>query len=130
MTGKPREKLHLIHLRCKRCNRYHYDTLNLGMVVVINTLYPNDPLKNREVQHLSQGVQNSNRLIQAPAAFECLRCLNTPYYSEYYTQLVETQNERVNMMETLESDTLSDTVSIPESMPQLENFSVDSSYWE
>ena len=33
-------------------------------------------------------------------------------------------------METLELDTPSDTVSIPESMPQLENFSVDSSYWE
>ena len=34
------------------------------------------------------------------------------------------------MMETLELDTPSDTVSIPESMPPLENFSLDSSYWE
>ena len=100
------------------------------MVVVINTLYLNGPLENRKIQHLSLGVQNSNRLIQAPAAFECLRHLNTPYYSEYYTGLVETQNERVNMMETLELDTLSDTVSIPESMPLLENFSLHSSYWE
>ena len=25
------------------------------MVVVVNTLYPNNPLENREVQHLSQG---------------------------------------------------------------------------
>ena len=130
MTGKPRERLRLIHLRCKHCNCYHYNTHNLGMVVVINTLYLNDPLENREVQHLSLGVQNPNGLIQAPAAFEHLRCLNTPYYSEYYTQLVETQNERVNMMETLELDTLSDTISIPESMPPLENFSLDSSYWE
>ena len=85
MTGKPREKLHLIHLRCKHCNHYHYITLNLGTVVVINTLYPNDPLEDREVQHLSQGEQNPDGLIQAPAAFEHLRHLNTPCYSEYYT---------------------------------------------
>ena len=56
--------------------------------------------------------------------------LNTPYYSEYYMCLVETQNERVNMMETLELDTSTDTVSIPESMPPLESFSQDSSSWE
>ena len=99
-------------------------------MVVINTVYPSDPLENREVQHLSLGVGNPNRLIQAPAAFECLRHLNTPCYSEYYTQLVETQNERVNMMETLELDTPSDTVSIPENMPSLEDFSLDSSSWE
>ena len=98
------------------------------MVVVINTLYLKDPLKNRDVQHLSQGVQNPNGLIQAPATCEHLRHLNTPYYSEYYTRLVETQNERVNIMETLELDTPSDTVSIPESMPPLENLSLDSSY--
>ena len=44
--------------------------------------------------------------------------------------LVETQNERVNMMETLELDMPTDTVSIPESMPPLESFLLDSSYWE
>ena len=75
-------------------------------------------------------MQNPNGPIHAPTAFECLRHLNTPYYSEYYTHPVETQNERVNMMETLELDTPSDTVSIPESTPPLENFSLDSSYWE
>ena len=87
MTGKPREKLHLIHLRCSHCNCFHYNTRNLGTVVVVNTLYPNDPLENRVIQHLSQGVQ---------------RHLNTSYYSEYYICLAETPNERVNMMETLE----------------------------
>ena len=115
MTSKPREKLHLIHLRCSRCNHFHYNTHNLGTVVVVNTLYPNDPLENRVIQHLSQGVR---------------RCLNTSYYSEYYTCLAETQNERVNMMETLELDMPTDTVSIPESMPALESFSLDSSSWE
>ena len=67
------------------------------MVVVVNTFYPNDPLENRVIQHLSQAVQ---------------RHLNTSYYSEYYLHLAETQNERVNVMETLELDTLTDTVSI------------------
>ena len=85
------------------------------MVVVVNTLYPNDPLENRVIQCLSQGVQ---------------RCLNTSYYSEYYMHLAGTQNERVNMMETLELDTPTDTVSIPGSMPPLESFSLDSSSWE
>ena len=34
------------------------------------------------------------------------------------------------MMETLELDTPSDTVSIQESMPPLETLSLDSLYWE
>ena len=78
-------------------------------------MYPNDPLENRVIQHLSKGVQ---------------RCLNTTYYSEYDTHLAGTQNERVNMMETLELDTPTDTVSIPGSMPPLESCSLDSSSWE
>ena len=98
--------------------------------MVISTLYPNDPLENREVQHLSQGARNPNGLIQAPTAFEHLKRLNTPYYSEYYTRLVETQNKRVNMMKTLELDMPSDTVSILENMPPLENLSLDLLNWE
>ena len=78
-------------------------------------MYPNDPLENRVIQHLSQGVR---------------RCLNTSYYSEYYMHLAETQNERVNMIETLELDMPTDTVNIPESMPPLESFSLDSSCWD
>ena len=85
------------------------------MVVVVNTLYPNDPLENRVIQHLSQGVW---------------RHLNTSYYSEYYMHLAGTQNERVNMMETLELDMPTDTVSIPGSMLPLESFSLDSSSWK
>ena len=99
------------------------------MIVVITTLYPNNPLENREVKHLLQGARNPRGLVQAPTAFECLKHLNTPYYSEYYTCLVGTQNERVNMMETLELDTPNDMVSIPESMPSLENLSLDSLNW-
>ena len=60
------------------------------MIVVISTFYPYDPLENREIQHLSKGG----------IAFDHLRWLNTPFYSEYYTHFAEAQNERVNMMET------------------------------
>ena len=51
-----------------------------------------------------------------------------PFYTKYYTHFAETQNERVNMMETL-LDTPSDMVSILESMPPLEDLSIDSLYW-
>ena len=71
--------------------------------------------KIRVIQRLSQGVR---------------RRLNTSYYSEYYMRLAGTQIERVNMMETLELDTPTDTVSIPGSMLPLESFSLDSSSWE
>ena len=90
------------------------------MIIVVNTLYRNDPLENREAQHLSQ----------EGTAFDHLRWLNTPFYSEYYTRFAEAQNGRVNMMETLELDTPSNTVSIPESMPPLEDLSLNSLYWE
>ena len=115
MTSKPIEKFHLIHLRCSRCNRFHNNTRDLDTVIVVNTLYPNNPLKNRVIQHLSQGVW---------------RHLSTLYYSEYYMHLAGTQNERVNIMEALGLDTPTDTVSIPGSMPPLESFSLDSSSWE
>ena len=46
MTSKPRERLHVVHLRCRQCHHYHYNTRNLGMVVVITTPYPNDPLED------------------------------------------------------------------------------------
>ena len=83
-------------------------------------MYPNDPLENREVQHLSpEGM-----------AFDHLRWLNTSFYSEYYTHFAEAQNGRVNMMETLELDMPSDAVSIPESMPPLEDLSLNLLYWE
>ena len=90
------------------------------MIVVMSTVYPNDPLENREVQHLSQGGM----------AFDHLRQLNTPFYSEYYTRFAEAQNERINMMENLELNTPSDTVRLPESMPPLETLSLDSLHWE
>ena len=87
MTGKPRERLHVIHLRCQQCNRYHYNTCNLGMVVIITTLYPNDPLEERVVQRLSIGVRTPFGMRYAPTISERLRLLNTPSYLLYTQQL-------------------------------------------
>ena len=70
MTGKPRERLHIVHLRFQRCNRYHYNTCNLGMVVVITTLYPNDPLEERVVQRLLVGARTPFGLRYAPTISE------------------------------------------------------------
>ena len=85
MTGKPRERLHVVHLRCRRCNRYHYNTRNLGMVVVITTLYPNDPLEEQVMLRLSIGARTPYGLTYAPTVSE--RLLNTPSYSLYTHQL-------------------------------------------
>ena len=87
MTGKPRERLHVVHLRCQRCNRYHYNTHNLGMVVVITTLYQNNPLEEQVVQRLSTGARTPFGLSYAPTISERLRLLNTPSYSLYTQQL-------------------------------------------
>ena len=124
MTDKPRERLHVIHLRCQHCN-HHYNTCNLGMVVTITTLYLNDPLEHRTIQHWSPELRSPLGLTQVPTVFERLRRLNTPRYS-YYTQQLQLLNERENGMETLELDTPSDMVSIPESMPPLEDLSLNS----
>ena len=36
MTGKPREKLHVVYLRCWRCRRHHYNT-HLERLKPVNT---------------------------------------------------------------------------------------------
>ena len=87
MTGKPRERLHVVHLRCRQCNHYHNNTCNLGMVVIITTLYLNDPLEERVIQRLSTGARTPYGLSYAFTVSERLRLLNTPSYSLYIQQL-------------------------------------------
>ena len=93
------------------------------MVVIITTLYPNDPLEERVVQRLSTGAS------YAPTISERLRLLNTLSYSLYIQQLEQSQ-ESENGMETLELDTPSEMVSILGSMPSLEGMSTNSQDWE
>ena len=58
------------------------------MVVIITTLYPNDPLEERVVQRLSTGARTPFGLSYAPTISERLRLLNTPSYL-LYTQQIE-----------------------------------------
>ena len=129
MTGKPRERLYIVHLRCQQCKHCHYNTCNLGTVAIITTLYPNDPLEERVVQRLSIGARTPLGLRYAPTISERLRLLNTPSHS-LYTQQLEQSQESENGMEALELDTPSETVIIPKSMPPLEGMSANSQDWE
>ena len=110
MTGKPREKLHVVNLRCPICNEYHYNTRNR---VIVTTLKPNDPLEDRIVRRLSTvGLPYGYNL--APTFAERLLLLNTSRNSRNNTEQLED-----NGIETLELDTSSETTSIPESLPSL-----------
>ena len=112
MTGKPREKLHVVNLRCPICDRYHYNTQNR---VIVTTLRPNDPLEDRIVRRISTvGLPYGFNL--APTFTERLRLLNTSRYSRNNTEQLED-----NGMETLELYTPSEITGIPESLPSLES---------
>ena len=52
MTGKPHEKLHVVHLR-SWCFRYHYNTCNQGTIVVIHSIYHDDPMQVPHIFHMS-----------------------------------------------------------------------------
>ena len=102
---------------------------NLGMVVIITTLYLNNPFEEQIVQRLSMAARTPYGLSYAPTISEHFRLLNMPSYSLYSQQLEQSQ-ESENGMETLELDTPSDTVSVPESMPPLEGMSANLQDWE
>ena len=77
------------------------------MVVIITTLYLNDPLVERVVQRLSIGARTPFGLRYAPTISEQLRLLNTTNYP-LDTQQLEQSQENENGMETLELDTPSE----------------------
>ena len=81
------------------------------------------------VQRLSVGARTLFGLRYAPTISERLRLLNTPSYSLYTQQLEQSQVSK-NGMEALELDMLSETVSIPESMPPLEGMSANLYDWK
>ena len=88
MTGKPREKFHVIYLRCWQCGCHHYNT----------------------------------RLIR-------FKPVNTPT-SSWYAQPLEYSQASKNGMEALELDTRTETASVPESLPPLEDMSADLQVWQ
>ena len=54
MTGKPREKLYVVHLRCWRCGRYHYNTCTERLRPI------NTPMYLWCVQSLEQSQASEN----------------------------------------------------------------------
>ena len=106
MNGKPCEKLQVVHLRCSRCYRYHYNTRNQGTIVVVHHVYCNDPMQAPRVFQMSNiGGRSPLGFPTTIAEFNSLRRPTNQYYS---------QGAHYNSM----------TTSIPSSMPSLEDISL------
>ena len=54
MTGKPREKLHIVCLRCWQCGHHHYNTCAEGLKPI------NTPMNSWYVQPLEQSQTSEN----------------------------------------------------------------------
>ena len=54
MTGKPRERLYVVHLRCWRCNRYHYNTCTERLRLI------NTPRYSLYTEQLEQSQESEN----------------------------------------------------------------------
>ena len=73
MTGKPHEKLHVVHLRCQWCFTYHYNTHNEGTIVVVHSTY-HDPMGVLCIFHMSDvGWRYSLGLPISTTEFDRLR---------------------------------------------------------
>ena len=115
MTGKPCEKLCVIHLRCQWCFQHHYNTHNQGTIVVTHSTYPDDPM---QVLHLfcisNVGGRYPLGLPTSAIEFDRLRRPTNQYYSQYLG--------RTFMVEGAYHDTMA--THIPSSMPSLEDISM------
>ena len=115
MTGKPCEKLQVVHLRCQWCFRYHYNTHNQGTIVIVHSTYPDDPMQVPCIFHMSNiGGRYPLGLPISTVKFNRLTRPTNQYYSQY---LGRTFTEG-----GIFHDTMAD--SIPSSMPSLEYISL------
>ena len=115
MTGKPHEKLHVIHLWCWWCLQHHYNTCTQGTVVVIHNTYPDDPMKVPYIFHISNmGGRYPLGLPVSTAKFDRLRRPTNQYYSQYLEETFIVEGIFHNTMAT----------HIPSSMPSLEDISM------
>ena len=109
MTRKPCEKLQLVHLRCQWCFRYHYNTCNQGTIVVVHSIYHDDPVQVPPIFRMSNiGGRYPFGLPVSTAEFDRLRRPTNQYYSQYLGGVFH--------------DTMA--ASIPSSMPSLEDISL------
>ena len=115
MTGKPRKKLHVIHLLCQWCFQHHYNTHNQVTIVIPHGTYPNDPLLMLHIFCMSNvGGRYPLRLPTAAIEFNRYRRPTNQYYSQL--------SGRTLMAEGVYHDTMA--VHIPSSMPSLEDISM------
>ena len=115
MTGKPCEKLHVIHLRCWWCLQHHYNTHNQGTVVVVHNTYPDDPMRVPRIFCISNiGGRYPLGLPISAAKFDRLRRPTNQYYSWYIGGTFTVEGVSHDTMAT----------HIPSSMPSLEDMSM------
>ena len=115
MTGKPCEKLHVIHLRCQWCFRHHYNTHNQATIVVLHGTYPDDLLLTPHIFCMSNvGGRYPLSLPTAAIEFNRYRRPTNQYYSQHLGITF--------MAGGIYHDTMADH--IPSSMPSLEDISM------
>ena len=115
MTGKPREKLQVVHSRCQWCFRYHYNTHNQGTILIVHSTWPDDPMQVPCIFHMSNiGGRYPLGLPVSTVEFNRLRRPTNQYYSQYLG--------RTFTVGGIFHDTMA--ASIPSSMPSLEDISL------
>ena len=84
MTGKPHEKLQVIHLRCQWCFRYHFNAHSQRTIVIVHNSYPDDLMQVPCIFHMSNvGDRYSLGLPVSTVEFNRLRRPTNQYYSQY-----------------------------------------------
>ena len=115
MTGKLREKLWVVHLRCQWCFRHHYNTCNQGTIVIVHSTYHDDPMQVPHIFHVSNiGGRYPLGLSVSTVEFNRLRRPTNQYYSQYL--------ERTFTVGGILHDTMAANIS--SSMPSLEDISL------
>ena len=115
MTGKPHQRLQVVHLRYQWCFRNHYNTHNQGTIVIVHSMYPDDPMEVPCIFHISNiGGRYPLGLPVSTVKFNRLSRPTNQYYSQY---LGRTFTARGRLYDTIAANILS-------SMPSLEDISL------
>ena len=84
MTGKPREKYHVVYLRCQRCGRHHFNTHQI-QIIPINV--PPNPWYAQPVEY-SQASENEMEALELDTPTETISVLeNLPPLESLMTNL-------------------------------------------
>ena len=115
MTGKPHETLQVVHWRCQWCFRHYYNTYNQGTIVIVHSMYPDDPMQVPCIFRISNiGGRYPLGLPVSTVKFNRLRRPTNQYYSQYL--------ERTFTAGCILHDTMAANILF--SMPSLEDISL------